>query len=588
MLKTLSFSQRLLAGFGLLTILVVIAGTVIFFVSKRTISVNELQSSSISLDNLVLNLRKSEKDFLIRETSSEEFFKTGQSKYLMAFDTSFKKVMTLCNQLQANKFILNYNLEHKVTEIESSLERYNEIFKQIVEATRKKGFKDYGIEGEFRKAAHELSALAEGKNTAITIDVLNLRKDEKDFFIRKDMQYVASFDKRISSMKSMYSKNPELLALIGNYSRGFNTVVGISKEIGLTESEGLTGTMRDEVHKIEPLVEELRKVVENEGKGMQQELALTIFILIVSSAILAVIISGTIVRSLNRQLGGDPSLVAHIAREISRGRLDTGMSLKNKTGVLGDMAEMTVSLQNIVKNIVFAAEGVRVASMELTSVSQSISEGASEQASSLEEVSSSMEQMVANIQQNNDNARQTQKIAEKVTEEVARAVTLSDKNMMAINRIADKITIINDIAFQTNILALNAAVEAARAGEYGRGFAVVAAEVRKLAERSKISAEEIGVLSRDSVLSTELTSKGMNELQPEIQKTSSLVQEIASASEEQTSGADQVNNAIQQLNQVTQQNAAASEEMAGNANELAGQAENLIELISYFKLSGQN
>ena len=281
-------------------------------------------------------------------------------------------------------------------------------------------------------------------------------------------------------------------------------------------------------------------------------------------------------------------LVASIANEISRGNLEIGHDLQNKTGVLGDMAEMANSLQTIVQNIVAAAEGVRIASMELNSVSQAIAEGANEQASSLEEVSSSMEQMVANIQQNTDNARQTQIIAEKSTSEIENAVLLTNKNMASINKIAEKITIINDIAFQTNILALNAAVEAARAGEYGRGFAVVAAEVRKLAEKSKISADEIGVLSKESVLSTNITNKRMNDLQPEIQRTSNLVQEITSASIEQTSGADQVNNAIQQLNEVTQQNASASEEMASNAEELASQAENLLELISYFKLTRSN
>jgi methyl-accepting chemotaxis protein len=195
-----------------------------------------------------------------------------------------------------------------------------------------------------------------------------------------------------------------------------------------------------------------------------------------------------------------------------------------------------------------------------------------------------MEEMAANIQQNTDNAQEADKISQKVQEGVKKVGNASQESLISIKNIAEKIGIINDIAFQTNILALNAAVEAARAGEQGRGFAVVAAEVRKLAERSKIAADEIVALSSKSVNVTETASALMNDLIPEIEKTAKLVQEIAAASMEQTSGADQVNTAIQQLNQVTQQNAAASEEMATSAEELSSQAEQLKEIISYFRI----
>jgi len=194
-----------------------------------------------------------------------------------------------------------------------------------------------------------------------------------------------------------------------------------------------------------------------------------------------------------------------------------------------------------------------------------------------------MEQMAANIQQNTDNAQQTDKIANFSVEGIRKVAQSSFESLTSIKEIAGKITIIDEIAFQTNILALNAAVEAARAGEYGKGFAVVAAEVRKLAERSKIAANEIISLSKQSVSKTEESTEMLNKIIPEIEKTARLVQEIAASSIEQNSGANQVNNALQQLNEVTQQNAAAAEEMATSAEELASQAQILMEMVQFFK-----
>ncbi len=179
-------------------------------------------------------------------------------------------------------------------------------------------------------------------------------------------------------------------------------------------------------------------------------------------------------------------------------------------------------------------------------------------------------------------------MAEKIAEEASKSIRAGDslarEAVVSINSIAEKIGIITDIAFQTNILALNAAVEAARAGEAGKGFAVVAAEVRKLAERSRIAADEINKLSANGVETVSQASQKLINLVPEIEKTTKLVQEIAAASLEQSAGSEQINGAVQQLSGVTQQSAASSEELATGAEELSTQAEKLKELISFFKV----
>jgi methyl-accepting chemotaxis protein len=279
-----------------------------------------------------------------------------------------------------------------------------------------------------------------------------------------------------------------------------------------------------------------------------------------------------------------------MAEEVAAGNLTLNLSANDldQNDEIGQLFRalqtMIDKLKEIITGIVNGAGNIGNASTQMSSSSQQMSQGASEQASSAEEVSSSMEEMVSNIQQNTDNAQQTEKIAQGVANNIQLVGSSANESLESIRNIADKINIINDIAFQTNILALNAAVEAARAGEHGRGFAVVASEVRKLAERSKLAADDIVSLATRSVEVTEQAGKRMTEIIPEIDKTAKLVQEISIASLEQNSGADQINNAVQQLNTIIQQNAAISEEMATSSEELFAQSEQLKETISYFKI----
>ncbi|MBN1118988.1 MAG: HAMP domain-containing protein [Bacteroidales bacterium] len=307
----------------------------------------------------------------------------------------------------------------------------------------------------------------------------------------------------------------------------------------------------------------------------------------ITGLLIALIIGLAFALMLTRAITGPINKGVIFAKRLAEGDLTATIDVEQEDEIgqlAGALSNMGSKIKSIVENILVGADSIASASQQMSSTSQQMSQGASEQASSVEEVTSSMEEMAANIEQNTQNSIGTEKIALNASKGIQEGSEATNTAVAGMKNIAEKIRIINDIAFQTNILALNAAVEAARAGEHGKGFAVVAAEVRKLAERSKIAADEIDELSRNGVEVAERAGKKLSEIVPDIQKTAQLVQEIASASMEQKTGADQVNNAMQQLNNVTQQNAAASEEMATSSEELSSQADSLKDLVQFFNI----
>jgi len=431
---------------------------------------------------------------------------------------------------------------------------------------------------------------------------------------------LSGLDARLDELKPFFQKSPEGQALLKDYEtlapalkkRLVDFIALINKQpLDISQFDGLvvdenTKLLADS-RGLEAVLNKMVAYCDTLAKNSAAQAASTYAgsrLWMVGLALAGILVSlglGSLVaRLLARQLGGEPAYAADMVSRIADGDLTTSIDTRRSAAgsLLLSIQQMQGQLVEVVGRIKVSTDTIATASSEIASGNQDLSSRTEEQASSLEQTAASMEELTSTVKQNADNARQANQLASSASEVAVRGGSVVGQvvdTMSAINasskKIVDIISVIDGIAFQTNILALNAAVEAARAGEQGRGFAVVASEVRSLAQRSAAAAKEIKVLIDDSVGkvgtgSHQVAEAGrtMDEIVASVKRVTDIMGEISSASQEQTSGIEQVNQAIAQMDQVTQQNAALVEEAAAAASSLQEQAGHLVQAVGVFRV----
>ncbi len=612
-LKNLKIKTKLAIGFAVVIIISATIGIIGIYRITNIKKSNERTLDAVFFNESFLNVRIIEKNFMLRH--DEALIKDGVS----IMENVFKKIEDLkANTKDQDELKDLEEIKDKGKKFYDTFFKYLKIYKEDFATNVEKSVEEKQISIKkirLLRASLNEQMLSELKNNgasdlAIKYNIVNnqvnniseafteIRIKSKEFINNQDKkqgdEIIEDLDallKKIDKVKSQVKLKEDLKQLeeiyssVGNYK---NIVKNLSAAIVLQKQEA--NKMETSAQNMVKTTENIKKynetLIKQEQKSANFMIITFILLGIVFGFLIAYIITKSITTGIQKSVAfanklAEGDLTAEIEDDLLKQKDEIGM-------VANAFNNIILKLREMINDIKEGSENILAASEQMSSTSQEMSQGASEQASSTEEVSSSMEEMAANIQQNTDNAQQTEKIANSGSQEIINVNKAFEESLISIREIAEKISIIDEIAFQTNILALNAAVEAARAGEYGKGFAVVASEVRKLAERSKTAAQEIDVLSKSSLAVTEKSGNLMKKIIPEVDKTAKLVQEITAASIEQNSGADQINNAIQQLNQVVQQNAAASEEIATGSEELSSQAQQLVDVVSFFKVNNDN
>ncbi|UXP32075.1 methyl-accepting chemotaxis protein [Reichenbachiella agarivorans] len=563
---------------SMLAVLLIIAWVFFAVIGK----LDRLNQVDVEMHGISINTVKmigAQNEFIYHEINTAKFYETGSSTSLNQLESDHQMIINAVEWLKNNPMISKYGLDDDMIQMESQLQQYDSDLTQLSVTSMKKSTADNGLVGALNQKLTAISAYYKQSEIASLLTYFERQTESVS---------IGDVNRVLQLMDEVASNGKEDLTTEWDEIKGLVVEINeVEKAIGFDNNSGLRKKLLASAAQIDASVDQLNTDWAAYSLTDKMGMRYTIIYTIVAALIFTFLISLWTVSVVTKSV----KHAFNTIKTFANGDLEAKVT-KVSNDELGDLIDrfstMTTNFRNLIGTLKGVGKSMVVACHEMNKTTHSIADGGSEQASSAEEISASIEEIAANLEQSTRNARETEMIANRGAQRIKDSNDAVKKTVVSMKIITDKISIIGEISRQTNLLALNAAVEAARAGEHGKGFAVVAAEIRRLAERSQLAANEIDQVSVSSVATATESADMLETVVPEIENTAKLVREIANSTIEQNNGAEQISSAVHKLNDVAQNNASNLSELANNAEGLIKLSDQMAQVLSYFKTEERN